>query len=72
MHHAYSQYIQSENLKSLRDLPFAWGHMEEELEIEVERKSQLKRALEEQKRKNEELINETRKKLEVDLNFSKY
>ncbi|CAD8187326.1 unnamed protein product [Paramecium octaurelia] len=69
VHHAYTKYIQSENLKGLRDLPHSYKLLEQDLEIEVERKRQLKQQLESQKKQTEELIQETRKKLEEATSF---
>ncbi|CAD8095145.1 unnamed protein product [Paramecium primaurelia] len=69
VHHAYTKYIQSENLKGLRDLPHSYKLLEQDLEIEVERKRQLKLQLESQKKQTEELLQETRKKLEEATSF---
>ncbi|CAD8102970.1 unnamed protein product [Paramecium sonneborni] len=69
VHHAYTKYIQSENLKGLRDLPHSYRLLEQDLEIEVERKRQLKQQLESQKKQTEELLQETRKKLEEATSF---
>ncbi|CAD8106365.1 unnamed protein product [Paramecium sonneborni] len=69
VHHAYTKYIQSENLKGLRDLPHSYRLLEQNLEIEVERKRQLKQQLESQKKQTEELLQETRKKLEEATSF---
>ncbi|CAD8195501.1 unnamed protein product [Paramecium pentaurelia] len=69
VHHAYTKYIQSENLKGLRDLPHSYKLLELDLEIEVERKRQLKLQLETQKKQTEELLQETRKKLEEATSF---
>ncbi|CAK93781.1 unnamed protein product (macronuclear) [Paramecium tetraurelia] len=69
VHHAYTKYIQSENLKGLRDLPHSYKLLELDLEIEVERKRQLKQQLESQKKQTEELQLETRKKLEEATSF---
>ncbi|CAD8189828.1 unnamed protein product [Paramecium octaurelia] len=69
VHHAYTKYIQSENLKGLRDLPHSYKLLELDLEIEVERKRQLKQQLESQKKQTEELLQETRKKLEEATSF---
>ncbi|CAK93584.1 unnamed protein product (macronuclear) [Paramecium tetraurelia] len=69
VHHAYTKYIQSENLKGLRDLPHSYKLLEQDLEIEVERKRQLKQQLESQKKQTEELLQETRKKIEEATSF---